>query len=240
MTLARNLAAAAFLGAALPLAVPATSAGAAEKAQLTSLDWPPYNGEKLPGGGSNTAKLRTLLKEAGYSLKTAFLPWKRAVKYGLENDEYLGYFPEYYTDNRDCLWSEQYDKSIVGFVEHASNTLNWSKVSDLKDYRIGVVAGYANDNGPFDAAMEAGELNVEPVNDDLTNLKKVAGGRIDAAVIDKKVMQHLLDKELPGAKDKVQFDAATLTTNGLYVCFQPNHPKAKEVRDKLNAAISGE
>ncbi|MBN2866665.1 MAG: hypothetical protein JXK16_11720 [Thiotrichales bacterium] len=55
-----------------------------ETIKLTSLEWPPYNGEYLEHQGSNTAKLRTLLKQAGYDLEVTFLPWKRAVSSGLE------------------------------------------------------------------------------------------------------------------------------------------------------------
>lgn len=224
-------------GAVLALAAPPT-AQAGELIKLSSLSWPPYNGPELANGGSNTAKLRSLLKRAGYDLDVSFLPWKRAVKYGLERKEYLGYFPEYYREDKNCLWSKQFDTSVVGFVEAASDSLSWSTVlPDLKSYDIGVVSGYANDNGPFDAAMNAGELNTQDVSKDLFNVKKVALGRIDAAVIDKKVLQHLLETKVPHLKDKVKFDETPLTKNGLFVCFQPDYPKAKEVRNALNAVI---
>ncbi len=229
----------AIMAAMTGLAVLATPAHADETVKLTSLSWPPYNGPDLEKGGSNTAKLRGLLKRAGYDLEVNFLPWKRAMRYGLERDAYVGYFPEYYREDKNCLWSKQFDTSVVGFVEQASDNLSWSQVlPDLKAYTIGVVSGYANDNGPFDAAMKAGKLTTQGVSSDILNIRKVAGGRIDAAVIDKKVLQHLLDTQVPNLTDKVKFDETPLTRNGLYVCFQPGHPKAKAVRKALNAVIA--
>jgi polar amino acid transport system substrate-binding protein len=225
--------------AAILAGLHAHTATADEPVTLTSLSWPPYNGPELPNGGSNTEALRTLLGEAGYDLRVDFLPWKRAVAWGMSKQEYLGYFPEYYSDDLDCLWSKQFDKSVVGFVERIDNSLDWETVEDLKSYELGVVDGYVNDNGPFDAALKAGELDVQPVMDDATNVLKVMGGRIDAAVIDKRVLAHLLEKEVPSAQGKVRFDETPLVTNGLFVCFQPDRPKAKEVHRRLNEAIEG-
>ena len=84
-----------------------------------------------------------------------------------------------------------------------------------------MVDGYVNTT-EFDAKAAAGELKTEAVSDDLTNIKKVAAGRIALAVIDKNVLAHLLANEpsLAGAKGKVQFNSKLLEDKQLFIAFQ--------------------
>lgn len=208
-----------------------------EPVKLTSLEWPPYNGKNLPNQGTNTYKLASLLKSQGVEINVAFLPWNRATVTGLKDKTFVGVFPEYYRDDASCLWSDQFDTSTVGFVVKKGVNLDWNSVSDLEKYKIGVVTGYANDNGPFDDAIKTGKLKVEAVTNDALNVKKVAAGRIDAAVIDKKVLQFLLEGELSSVASKVQFDNKILIENGLFVCFQPDNPTAIKTHAALNEAI---
>lgn len=214
------------------------SLAAAEPVKLTSLDWPPGTSPNLEGGGTLTKKLRNLLEEAGHGLEVTFLPWQRTVRTGLNDDSYVGYFPEYFSKDLDCLWSKPLAQSKLGFVKRAGSDFDWETVADLKPYRIGVVSGYVNDDGPFDAAIAAGELNVEGANNELLNLRKVARGRLDAAAMDKNIMEYLIRTEEPELKDDLAFDDKLLSTEDLLVCFQPDNPKAREVHEDLNAVMT--
>ncbi|NIZ14176.1 transporter substrate-binding domain-containing protein [Phaeobacter sp. HF9A] len=206
--------------ALLAFVIGSTAATASETVRLTSLSWPPYTDADLPEGGSNSALLKAALAEAGLTLEISFLPWQRAVNQGLHDDAFSGYFPEYASDGLDCVLSPAYDSSTVGFVERTGDGIEWETVSDLQNYTIGVVSGYVNDGGPFDQAVADGTLSVDGVNDDLLNIRKVAGGRIDAAVIDRNVLEHLVETAAPELAGKVQFNDRILKEHTLHVCLQ--------------------
>jgi len=193
---------------------------AQDTVQLTSLSWPPFTGEELPDGGANTELLRAILAESGLTLEVSFLPWQRAVSQGLDSEEFTGYFPEYFSDELGCLVSPAYDSSVVGFVERVDGGIDWTSVADLSNYTIGVVDGYVNDGGPFDAAVADGSLTVDGVVDDISNVRKVLAGRLDAAVIDQAVLEFLIETEVPEAATALQFDERILKEHSLHVCLQ--------------------
>jgi polar amino acid transport system substrate-binding protein len=105
------------------------------------------------------------------------------------------------------------------------------------------VRDYVNTDA-FDARAAAGRLTVDSVGDDLTNIRKVAAGRIPLAVIDRHVLDYLLRTE-PGLQpiaDRLQFNARLLEDKQLYVAFQRSAAglQAAEVVDaglkKIDAA----
>ena len=98
--------------------------------------------------------------------------------------------------------------------------MDWKTLDDLKGLRIGVVDGFVN-TAEFDAMVASGELNVDSSMEDITNIKKLALGRLDLAVIDKRVFNFLMQSEpsLREFKDKVVFNDKLLELKGLYVCF---------------------
>src|SRR3546814_17680884 len=64
-------------------------------------------------------------------------------------------------------------------------------LDDLHALSIAVVRGYTNTR-EFDARVADRRLTVEPAIDDLTNLRKLASGRVRLAVLDAAVIGYLL------------------------------------------------
>jgi len=155
---------------------------ATETWKIASLDWKPYTGESLPGGGIGIVILRAALKAEGVNLVVEFYPWTRAIQKA-RDPAYAGLYP---TWNEEILGSfiksPALFKSPVGFVEPRNKPLVWAKLGDLKGKTIGVVQDYGNTR-EFMALVKGGVIKTEVVVSDILNVRKVAAGRIDGAFI---------------------------------------------------------
>jgi len=197
---------------------------AEKKIYLTSLEWPPYSGKELAEQGASVAVAKAAFKAMGYELVVDFYPWSRAVRLAQESDsKYSGYFPEYFSSSieQDFIFSAPMGSGPLGFVESKADPVTWSSLNDLKTSSIGTVQDYVNTE-KFDQMAANGELQVKPVISDLLNIKKVAAGRVDLAVIDKHVLGYLLRTEdsLKGVANKVQFNEKLLEDKQLFICFK--------------------
>ncbi len=206
---------------AASLMVPSMSVNAEQVVKLTSLEWPPYTSEGLPDQGASVAVARQAFAAMGYKLEVEFFPWKRAVALAQNDPGFVGYFPEYYAaeTEKTFTFSDPMGDSPLGFAERADKQHSWSTLDDLKPLRIGTVYGYVNTED-FDAMVASGALKADAANSDDKNLQKLNAGRIDLAVIDQNVMNHLLKFQFPDMKDSIVFNAKPLEVKKLYICFR--------------------
>lgn len=193
----------------------------AEKVKLSSLEWPPYTGEGLPDGGACVKVAKAAFAAMGYELVVEFYPWQRAVDMAKQGQT-VGYFPEYHSADieKDFIFSSRMGDSPLGLIEPAGAKTAWSSLTDLKSKTIGVVSGYVNTQ-EFDSMAASGALTTDQSPDDATLVRKVAAGRVDMAVMDRNVFDHLVanDPELGSAKGTVGFNDKLLEDKGLFVCF---------------------
>lgn len=209
-------------------------------AKLTSLEWPPYSGAALKDGGATVAVAKAAFEAVGWKVEIKFVPWKRAVDMAREGtDGVVGYFPEYLDPSvTDFAFSASMGNSPLGLVQNTAKPVTWTTIADLKAIQpIGVVDGYVN-TVEFDEAVAKGALKVDAVTDDALNVKKVAAGRIQAAVIDQHVLGWFLknDASLKGLSDKVAFNEKPLAIKTLHVAFGKN-PAADAARAALDAGL---
>lgn len=82
------------------LSLSALSANAQDKViRLTSLEWPPYSGEKVAEQGASVAVVRAAAAAMGYTLEVKFFPWSRAVAMAQDEKSGMhGYFPECHSE----------------------------------------------------------------------------------------------------------------------------------------------
>lgn len=208
---------------------------------LTSLDWPPYSGKSLATGGASIDVAKAAFKAAGYNLVVNFYPWNRAVNLAKDKDsKYAGYFPEYYSESvaKEFSLSEPMGTSPLGFAERKADPKNWETVQDLEKYKVGVIKGYVNDGAEFDAAIAAKKIKTDAVGSDSKNLKKLANGRVDLAIIDTNVMNHLLqtDKSLKGEAAQLQVNKKLLVTNNLHIAFKKT-PEGEKLTKIFNEGL---
>lgn len=213
---------------------------AADTVLLSTLEWPPYSSQELPGGGASVVVARKAFAAVGLNLEVQFFPWKRAVDTGLKGDGFFGYMPEYKAERLVpiCHMSNIMGDSPLGIIQRKDKPLAWKRLEDLARHTLGVVAGYVNTE-EFDALMNSGRLDIRPVADDLTNIRKVQGGRIDGAVMDENVFDYLMSRdpylrENPG---NVEFNQNILELKGLYICFRKNK-EGKRLHDLFNKGLA--
>ena len=218
------------------------SAAVADTVKLTTLEWPPY--VNADGSGASTDAVVAAFAAAGHEATAEVFPWNRAVNLASNDPSYIGLYPEYYDASADadkggdrCLYSAPFGTSPVGFIHRKDNAFTWSTHADLANYRIGVVDGYINE-ARFDAMIADGSLAVDAGPTDASNVEKVAAGRMDAAVIDRNVFEHMLATEPRLAKhaDALVFHETPLANHNLLVCFE-NTDAGRAARDSFNSGL---
>ncbi|WP_169732807.1 substrate-binding periplasmic protein [Azospirillum halopraeferens] len=191
--------------------------------RLTSLDWPPFSGDALKDKGAAVAVVRAAFAAVGHEVSVSFYPWNRAVTLAREDSGIRGYFPEYAGAEveRDFILSVPLGTSPLGFAERVDAPVTWTGLDDLANARIGVVDGYVNTED-LDARIADGRLTADRANSDATNLKKLAAGRIDLAVIDRAVMTDLLrtNPDLKALAAGLRFNARPLEDKTLHIAFR--------------------
>ncbi|WP_171013676.1 transporter substrate-binding domain-containing protein [Chitinivorax sp. B] len=201
------------------------SAHAVDKVvRIAATEWPPYAGAALPENGLSSAIAAAALAKLGYTLKIEYFPWTRAVMLGERDNRYDGYFPAYYTEDRAkrCHFSTSLGTSPIGFAYLKQLPFEWHNMEDLTDIPIGVVKGYANGEA-FDTAMRSKRLQaVDEAVDDATNLRKLAGGRLRLAVVDRNVMYYLFAStpKLKPERNGIAFHPKLLSNLSIHICFK--------------------
>lgn len=207
--------------------------------KLTTLEWAPYTGAELQGMGFVTATIVDAMKSAGASAEVQFFPWSRAVRLVDTDPAYTGFFPAYYSRERArrYLYSDPVGRSTVVFLERADAPVAWSSYDDLRGKRLGVVRGFVNTE-ELDARIANKTLLAEEVLDDRSNILKLAAGRLDLAVIDSLVYQHLVrtDPEVGRVAAHLQANPKVLEVKNLYVCFQRT-PAGAVAQRALNTGL---
>ncbi|MCG9583015.1 ABC transporter substrate-binding protein [Vibrio tubiashii] len=222
---------------AVVLIVSVFPSGATQRVYMTSLEWPPYSGEELEGYGLSVAVAREAFAAMGYELVIEFKPWVRAVALASKSDKYVGYFPEYYFNTDEFVFSDSIGSGPLGLVENIKFPIEWSSLEDLTLYRIGVVQGYVN-TAEFDLLVEEGMIQVEASANDIRNIYKVAKGRLDAAVIDSNVLDYLIgiDPRSDMLGNRVKMNSRLLESKELYLAFK-NTPEGHNWRDVFNEGL---
>ncbi|WP_159653343.1 substrate-binding periplasmic protein [Vibrio atypicus] len=213
------------------------SANASQRIYMTSLDWPPYSGKDLPEYGTSVSIAKAAFAAMGYELVVDFKPWVRTVASASKQDKYIGYFPEYWFDSEQFVFSDSIGSGPLGLVQNQKKPIEWTNLDDLKKYRIGVVQGYVNTE-QFDALVLNGTLTVEASVSDSRNVNKVAKSRLDAAVIDVNVLKYLIDADSRSQvlKERLEMNSRLLEEKQLYLAFK-NTPEGKNWRDIFNQGL---
>jgi polar amino acid transport system substrate-binding protein len=208
----------------------------AEPVRLASLDWPPYTGHQLEQQGETSILLRQVFAAMQLEVQTEFLPWSRAIRASESPGAlYAGYFPEYQTDNPNFLLSDSLGISELGFVEATAKPLGLLSGAVLAKYRLGVVQDYVNLT-VVDQMIARGQLTPQLAFSDRQNILKVALGRLDLAVIDRRVLIYLLEHDAEVkrmATDKVQFNASLTELKTLHLALR-NEPAHQLLIEKFN------
>lgn len=222
---------------ALSICIMLSATVRADVLTMPSLDWPPYSGKSLPEQGASVAVVRAAVEAMGHELNVEFYPWSRTV-YLVKNDaQYAGYFPEYYYETDELLFSDPIGTGPLGFVENTNQPIEWSSLDDLALHTIGVVRGYVN-TPELDARIANGTLKSSAVTSDTQNLQKVGRERLPLAVVDANVLAYLKENDpaLSAVKDTLQMNKKLLVDKKLYIAFADNE-EGRKWRDIVNEGL---
>jgi polar amino acid transport system substrate-binding protein len=213
---------------------PLHGAAADRSVHLATLNWSPYIGERLEGYGFGAEILRTAFDRAGYDVTFSFMPWVRVLK-DVEIGAYDAVCFAYYSKEREDRYhfTHPYAQSVLGFCKRSDTEIRFQSLQDLTPYRIGVVRGFVN-TPQFDALRS---IHKEEVKDELTNLKKLLNRRVDLIIIDKFVLQHLMNTHFQSRQNEVTFLDPPLITQPLYLMFSKQLPTAARKVQAFNQAI---
>lgn len=240
---------AALLAAAVVLAPVAAAADKPAKAdrpvvRLASLEWEPYIGTRMPDQGYVAALIRAAYADQGVQVEIEFYPWARALHLA-RTGAVDGLMPEYFNPSREAEfeYSDAFPGGPLVLYKRRAHAIAFStdpgKHQDaalraLKARRFGVVRGYLN-TPVFDAATY---LIKEEANDDATNLRKLVYGRIDLAVIDRRVAEHLIRTDYPGYATQIEPMDPPLADIPLYIAFSRKAPRMRGSLAAFNKGLA--
>ena len=162
-----------------------TPLSAVETVKITIGEWRPYFSKDLKHYGLVAKIITEAFLQEGVTVKYGFFPWKRSIELAKHGKRWDGSGIWSKTKDRApfFLFSEPVMVKQVVFFHLKTTELNWSKLSDLKGFKIGGTIGYKYHH-PFEKAEKDGILNVERVHSDEMNFKKLLKGRITLFICD--------------------------------------------------------
>ena len=162
-----------------------------------------------------------------------YRPWARVLR---ESQQGLteGILDVAYSEERATFLA--YSKPVytiqIGFYTRVDHPIDVHDMSRLKNLRIGTVRGYVNPS-----AFTAAHLNTDEAVDDITNLNKLALGRLDLALIDKGLANYLINHRLPALRGKVIWLEPSIEKIFVYVGFSKSVPGWEKRLAHFNAGL---
>ncbi|MFV3407204.1 substrate-binding periplasmic protein [Bdellovibrio bacteriovorus] len=228
-----NVIKAIFLTAMLLLT---SSRSYAERWVVMTLEWPPFTCSRCPENGAAAKALKDTLNKAGISVEFVFHPWTQTQK-NAEQPDVVGYFPSWKDVLPGFTRSEALFKSPLGFIQQRSKPLVWAKLPDLKGKKLGITDGYSN-TAEFNRLVKEKVLTVESVLSDDTNVRRVALGQIDGALMDINNARYLILKTHPQYAGRVSVNQRILEDKDLFFAFNTHNrdkaAKLKKALEKVN------
>ena len=88
-------------------------------------------------------------------------------------------------------------------------------------------------------AAKAGSIATDTAANDQINLRKLAAGRVDGAVVDALLFKYMMatDPDLKGSADKLQMNKKPLVAQTLHVCAHDD-AKGKAFIDAVNKGLA--
>jgi polar amino acid transport system substrate-binding protein len=202
--------------------------------------WPPYTyGEtgEVPEKGYAVEFIKEISKRTGVKINMRLFPWKRclhmAEKGGIDGIMLL-------TKNQDRSRYLDFtiplmgDNNLVWFRSDRNLGSDWNSFSDLKSYRIGLVAGF-NYGDVFNAMNEKHTFTTETARSIETNFQKLAADRIDLFFVNLAAANIALSKH-PELRAQVTYVDKLFEKVPFYIGLA-KHSEARILIPKFNRAI---
>jgi polar amino acid transport system substrate-binding protein len=219
--------------ALLMLATITSNVSAKEALTLGSGDSLPFAGVGADGApigvlGDTSGKL---LQDMGFDARAKKLPFARLYN-SIHNGEVDVAIGVLRTDERAsmALYSEPILTEYAILAVKKGNAFTYNSIADLKNKKLGGRRGFAY------PALDASGIDIERANDHDTNIKKVIGGRIDAAIISS--IAYLSQLDQTEMRDKVELLPLAVGVVPLGIALADEKFSAEDVA-RFNEKLSG-
>ena len=215
---------------ALPAALSQASAGTLFIAgeHVPPASW--KEGEEVTG--RETEKIREMLARAGIAYQIDILPWKRGYTLAQRQANTCIYSTSRTPERENQFkWIGPTDEAEWVFIGRPDHKFPLRTLEDARPLRIGTYHGDARDE-----FLRARGFNVEPVQSDASNPKKLLLNRIDVWAIGMRVGSQAPSR-FPEIESGELVPLLAFHKVKVYLACNPGLPDA--LVDKMNAALDG-
>lgn len=211
---------------------------ASGETMLVADDWPPYVDFGKANQGDLTALVQQAFRHAGVAVRLEHVAWKKA-EYMVDEGKAASY-GWIKTPERLLKWqfSEPICSQRTVLISLASKPVRWKSPSDLLPYRIGWTRGYS-----YGAEFESwkSKLQVAEVSNDLSGLKVLLLGRIDALPLDT-LEARVLSEQLPPT-DRARLlleppkEVRTVASGDIFLVCSKSRPECAQTIAAFNRGL---
>ena len=210
---------------------------AGQKIKISTGEYSPWTSENLKHDGYVNHIVIESFKKVGIEVEFVYLPWKRAFE-DCKRGKYAAssYWGPTEKRKKDFLFSEAVteEKYVFFYLKTNDKVKEWTKLEDLKQYRIGATLGYTYTQ-EFRDAQNNKTLKIEDAVKDIQNFKKLLRGRIDIFPIGETVGFKMLNDEFAsGTVYKFDILRKPLIVMPGYLLFPKKNPESAELVKKFN------
>lgn len=220
------------------LVLPAMAVEKPLTVQFSNQEYQPYMGEKLPFGGILSRVVSEVFRRGNVTVKYGWYPNNRTIQMARNGnvDGSLGWTPN--EDRlKDLLFSDEVLPFRMVLFHRLGESYSWNKLEDLTNYRFGITAGnfYSDD---FTSLEKTGVLKVEIASDDVSNLRKLAAGRIDLFPMEGEAGQLTNRINLPPSQAaRIVPMARAYWSTPLCIVIWRRHPQGAELISRFNREL---
>ncbi|TYT73787.1 transporter substrate-binding domain-containing protein [Desulfobotulus mexicanus] len=201
---------------------------------MASDPWPPFADPAHPHGGLSVEIAKAAFGTQGYTVTMEFMPWARVIQTVSlgELDLVAG---AWMSDERkeNFMFSEPFLINEIRFIKRKGDPFKYSGLETLPGLKVGVIRSYSYS----DEFMNYPGVIIEPVNNFITNIRKLVAGRIDLTLEDEIVGMNSLSILDPALAGNIEFTGPSLASKPLYVLSGLKNPRHKEIIEAFNKGL---
>lgn len=204
------------------------------KLSLVADFWPPFTSEKQ-GQRIAADLVEEALRNSGVEPETKIIPWHDVLK-GLRSNNYDAIVGAWKTSDREefLLFSKPYLENRIKLIGRTDNKIEFKTINQLAGKKLALVDGYA-----YGVAVTGNDKIVKVVGQDVVeNIKMLLDKKVDYILADAIVAQGIKEYLPPKIKDNLVVYEKLVEAQNLHFAIRKNHPQAKVILEKFDAAIS--
>ena len=147
---------------------------------ISTGEFAPWTGEKLPGGGYVNRIVREAFRREGLTVRFHYTSWPRAMA-KLQHNEVMAssyWMPDPVRDKQFLRSASLVEDRWLLFLRFGTHLPKWQKLADLSAFRFGLTRSYTY-NRELRDLVDKGTLKAGIAPDDRTNLHNLLAGRVD-------------------------------------------------------------